>query len=161
MKIAPATISHLSAITEIYNEAITERTACCDLEPRSLENRTEWFKQFDSRHPIFVGTGGGSVCAYGCLMAYSPKPGYRFSAEHSVYVARSARGRGHGKTMLTHLIAEARRLEYHYLEGGIFAHNATSLALHKSLGFREMGTKREVASLDGRWADVVILARLL
>lgn len=161
MTIIPATVEHIPIITEIYNQAVSERTASCDLEPKSIEDRTAWFGRFDDSHPIFVGTVDDIVCCYGCLLSYSPKPGYRFSVEHSLYVSRDARGHGYGKLMLQHLVAEAKRLNYHYLEGGVFAHNAASLALHKSLQFEEVAVKREVANLDGRWADVVLMVRLL
>jgi L-amino acid N-acyltransferase YncA len=152
---------HLPAITAIFNEAILERIASCELNAKTMENRAQWFTQFDARHPIFVGEVSDEVCCYGCLNAYSSKPGYRYTVEHSLYVAKSARGAGYGKLMLSHLIGEARRLKYHYLEGGVFGHNAASLALHKALGFSEVGVKREVANLDGKWADVVFMALLL
>ena len=161
MKIIAATESHVPAITEIYNQAVSERIATCDLEMKTLENRTAWFENFDDTHPIFVGIVDDEVCCYGCLLAYSPKPGYRFAVEHSLYVSRNARGHGYGKLMLLHLVEEAKRLKYHYLEGGVFAHNAASLALHKSLEFEEMAFKKEVANLDGRWVDVVLMVRLL
>jgi phosphinothricin acetyltransferase len=158
--IRAAVDADLPAITRIYNEAIAERTATCHLTPRSLQDRRHWLRRFDDRHPIFVTEVEGRVLCYGCLLPYSAKEGYRFATEHSVYVAREARGQGLGKQMLTHLVREAERLGYHYMEGDVFAHNRTSLALHESLGFERMGTKREVANLDGCWADVVLMVRL-
>lgn len=161
MRIRPATIDDLPAITQIYNEAIEDRNATCDLIPQHHEDRTGWFAQFDDRHPIFVGEAGGSVVAYGCFYPYSHKPGYRHSVEHSVYVARSARGQKRGRQMLEYLIEQAKRLGYHYMEGRVFVHNEVSIALHHALGFEIMGIKREVANLDGQWRDVALLVKLL
>ena len=39
--------------------------------------------------------------------------------------------------------------------------NEGSIALCRSLGFREVGTYRRHAKLDGMWRDVVIVERLL
>jgi phosphinothricin acetyltransferase len=161
MQLRPAVDSDLPAITAIYNEAIEERIATCDLEPCSLAERRGWFRQFGSHYPIFVGQQQGRVVSYGCLIPYSHKAGYRFSAEHSLYVAREVRGKGHGRRMLEHLIGAARRLGFHYMEGRVFPHNTASIRLHRSLGFEQMGVKREAACLDGRWTDVIILARIL
>jgi phosphinothricin acetyltransferase len=159
--IRPATKADLPAITRIYNAAIEERTATCHLQPRTLAERQRWWRRFDDRHPVFVTECEGQVLCYGCLTPYSSKEGYRFATEHSLYVAPEARGQGLGREMLTHLMREAKRLGYHYMEGGVFAHNPASLALHESLGFERMGTKRQVANLDGHWADVVLMVKLL
>jgi RimJ/RimL family protein N-acetyltransferase len=43
----------------------------------------------------------------------------------------------------------------------IFPENEASLALCRRLGFREVGTYRRHAKLDGEWRDVVIVELLL
>ncbi|MGH3017952.1 MAG: GNAT family N-acetyltransferase [Gaiellaceae bacterium] len=43
----------------------------------------------------------------------------------------------------------------------IFPENEASLALCRSVGFREVGVYRRHAKLDGEWRDVVIVERLL
>ena len=43
----------------------------------------------------------------------------------------------------------------------VFPENEASLALCRSLGFREVGVYRRHAQLDGEWRDVVIVERLL
>jgi RimJ/RimL family protein N-acetyltransferase len=43
----------------------------------------------------------------------------------------------------------------------IFPENEASLALCRRLGFREVGTYRRHATLDGEWRDVVIVELLL
>jgi phosphinothricin acetyltransferase len=43
----------------------------------------------------------------------------------------------------------------------IFAQNAASRALHRSAGFREVGTYRRHAKLDGDWVDCTIVELLL
>lgn len=161
MTIRPAKAWDVPAITRIYNEAVAERSATADTEPRSLADRRKWFQQFDAKHPIFIGEEDGEVVAYGCLFAYSPKEGYRLARENSVYVAGSARGRGWGKKMLSHLILRARTLRLRYLWARIFAHNKASLALHRTLGFARVGRQKKVACMDGRWYDVVLLDKHL
>jgi phosphinothricin acetyltransferase len=39
--------------------------------------------------------------------------------------------------------------------------NAGSIALHRSLGFAEVGVLRQVGFKGGRWLDVVIMQRTL
>ncbi len=40
---------------------------------------------------------------------------------------------------------------------GIFPENEASLALHRSLGFSEVGVRGRIGRLDGVWRDVVLL----
>jgi phosphinothricin acetyltransferase len=79
----------------------------------------------------------------------------------SIYVARPARGQGAGRVTLEALISEAEGRGYWKLVSRIFPENEGSLALCRSLGFREVGTYHRHAKLDGMWRDVVIVERLL
>jgi L-amino acid N-acyltransferase YncA len=157
MGIRSATLADISSIARIYNEAVVERIATADTEPRDIEDRSHWFGQFDDRHPIWVDERNGKVVSYGNLFRYSPKDGYRFAAENSVYVGADSRGKGFGRAMLVHVLAEAQRLGFCYMLARIFAHNEASLKLHASLGFKELGVQRRIVNMDDRWYDVVLM----
>ena len=43
----------------------------------------------------------------------------------------------------------------------IFPENVASLALHRKVGFREIGIYRRRGKLDGEWRDCVIVEKLL
>lgn len=158
MSIRLATTNDLVSITEIYNQAVRGRMATCDEDERSLSERQVWFKQFDDRYPLWVLEAEGSIAAYGGLFRYNPKSGYRYVVENTVYVHDDQQGKGFGRAMLEHVIREARRLGYRYMQAKIFAHNPTSLALHRKLGFIDEGFQKGIAVLDGKEHDVVLLA---
>lgn len=152
---------HVPEITDIYNEAILERMATADTIPRSLRDRQTWFEQFNNRYPIFVGLIENQVACYGCLFKFSPKNGYDLTTENAVYVKRIFRGRGHGRQMLQHLIAEAHNLGFRHVCARIFSHNEPSLRLHLAEQFSVVGVQHEIAKLDDRWVDVTVFERLL
>lgn len=156
-----ATAADLPAIVRIYNEAIEERIATCDLEPVTVAARQPWFERFDARHPLHVAVMGETVAGWSAMLPYDPKPGYAGLVEHSVYVARAARGAGLGRRLLEHLIETATALGHRCMLGRIFRHNDPSLALHRRLGFDEVGVLPRAALLDGREADVVFMLRHL
>ena len=159
--IRKARFSDLPAIRRIYNEAVAERIATADERPKSLADRRRWFRQFDAKHPIWVGEEGGEVAAYAALFSWGPKSGYRRTIEDSVYVARAARGRGWGGRLLDHALAAARKLRHRYVLARIFSHNKASIRLHRRRGFRLIGEQRRVAVLDGRWYNVTLMEKLL
>jgi len=103
----------------------------------------------------------GAVLAWASASVYRPRECYAGIGEFSVYVAREARGEGLGRAALEALIAESERRGLWKLVSRIFPENAASLALCRSLGFREVGTYRRHGRLDGEWKDVVIVELLL
>jgi L-amino acid N-acyltransferase YncA len=157
MEIRPALSSDLPSILEIYNQGIRSRLATCDEDEQTLEEREKWFLQFDEKHPIFVGIIDNEVVCYGCLFRYSPKSGYRFAAENSLYVHDDYQGKGFGKLMLKHLISAAKTSGLKYIEARIFSHNPRSIALHQSLGFKLVGVQPKIGHLDGKFYDNSIL----
>jgi L-amino acid N-acyltransferase YncA/enamine deaminase RidA (YjgF/YER057c/UK114 family) len=157
MEIRPAHEADIPRIRDIYNQAILERSATCDEEPKSLQDRIEWFSQFNEAYPIYVAEIDGVVAGYACLRKYSPKSGYRFAVENSIYIAPEFRGRGLGQKLIEQLISAARERGYKYIEARVFEHNPTSLALHERFGFKRVGVQTNIANLDGKWFSNVIL----
>jgi L-amino acid N-acyltransferase YncA len=45
------------------------------------------------------------------------------------------------------------------LQAGIFPENTASIRLHKSAGFRVVGTRERIGRMNGRWRDVVLMER--
>jgi L-amino acid N-acyltransferase YncA len=103
----------------------------------------------------------GIVTAWASLNRFNPRPVYDQVADLSVYVERAWRGRGVGRTLLGALVDRARTLGYHKMVLAAFPDNAAGLALYTRLGFTRVGVYREQGLLDGRWADVVVMERLL
>jgi L-amino acid N-acyltransferase YncA len=86
---------------------------------------------------------------------------YDHVADVSIYVDRAWRGRGVGRALLASLLDRARAIGYHKLVLAAFPDNAAGIALYTRLGFTRVGVYREQGLLDGRWADVVVMERLL
>jgi L-amino acid N-acyltransferase YncA len=82
-------------------------------------------------------------------------------ADFSVYVAREARGRGAGRAAVEALVRACEARGYWKLLSRIFPENEASLALCRSLGFREVGMYRRHARLRGEWRDTVVVELLI
>ena len=98
--------------------------------------------------------GDGVVLGFGTYGPFRAWPAYKYTVEHSVYVHRDHRGRGHGRTLLGALIDRARAQGYHTLVAGIEASNTPSLALHREFGFHPCGVIRHAGYKFGRWLDL-------
>jgi phosphinothricin acetyltransferase len=149
------------AIARIYNEGIADRIATFETEPRSASDIAQLLADKAGHYPTVVLERDGRVVAWATVGSYRARPCYAPIAEHSVYVERAQRGRGAGRLVLEGLIAEAERHGFLKLVSRIFPENAGSLALHRRVGFREVGVYVRHGKLDGVWRDCVIVERLL
>jgi L-amino acid N-acyltransferase YncA len=102
---------------------------------------------------------GGQLLGWVAVTPVSTRSVYAGVVEHSVYVAPAAQGRGVGRALLRTLIASTEASGVWTIQSGIFPENAPSLALHRSCGFRVVGTRERVGRHHGRWRDVVLIER--
>jgi L-amino acid N-acyltransferase YncA len=150
-----------AAIARIYNEGIEDGLATFETEPRSAADVETWIQD---DFPLVVVENGepGEPLAWASAPPYRPRrPAYAGVADFSVYVARSARGRGAGRAAVEALVAACEARGYWKLLSRIFPENEASLALCRSLGFREVGVYRRHARLRGEWKDTVIVELLI
>jgi len=159
--IRPARSVDAQAICDIYNEGIEDRVATLETRLRTGDEQRAWLESRDERHPVVVAEREGTVVGWGSLNAFNARPAYDYVSEFSVYVARSARGAGVGRSLIESLIAAARDIGYHKMVLAAFDWNAAGIALYERMGFRRVGVYREQGWLDGRWVDTVIMEKLL
>jgi L-amino acid N-acyltransferase YncA len=147
-----------AAIARIYNEGIEDRVATFETEPRTADDILRWLEE---DLPLVVLESDGEVVAWAVAHRYRERAAYAGVGEFSVYVARAARGHGFGRAAVEGLIDECEQRGLWKIVSRVFPENEASLALCRSLGFREVGVYRRHAKLDGEWRDVVIVERLL
>lgn len=160
--VRPATEADLPPILAIYNDAVVKTTAIWNDTIADLANRKTWFEARQKQnYPVLVAEEEGVVVGYGSFGDFRAFDGYRFSVEHSVYVAEGTRRRGIASALLEALTLKARELGKHVMIGGIAGDNLASLKLHAKLGFSESGRMPEVGFKFGRWLDLVFMQKKL
>ena len=158
MKTRQAEPGDAGTIARIYNEGIEDRVATFDTELRTADDILGWLEE---DYPLVVAEADGEVHAWAVVHPYSARAVYSGVGDYSVYVSRESRGRGLGRVTLAALVQECEARGYWKLLSRIFPRNEASLALARSLGFREVGVYRRHGKLDGQWLDCVIVERLL
>jgi L-amino acid N-acyltransferase YncA len=150
-----------AAIAAIYNEGIADRIATFETEPRTAEQIATQLRDKGDRFPTVVVEQGGQIVAWAGAGAYRARPAYAGVAEHSVYVARAARGKGAGRVALEALCRAYKDRGFWKIVSRIFPENTASIALHERCGFRVVGVYQRHGKLEGVWRDCVIVERLL
>jgi phosphinothricin acetyltransferase len=144
-----------ASVREIYAEGIATGNATFETE---LPDWAKWDRAHrgDCR---LTAKSDDRMVGWAALSPVSARCVYAGIAEVSVYVASAARGHGIGGALLQALIEESERQGVWTLQAGIFPENLASIGLHKSHGFREVGTRSRIGKLRGTWRDVLLLER--
>lgn len=159
LRARPAVLQDAPAVTTIYNEGIEDRVGTFETEPRTVPQIAAWF---DSAYAfVAVEDQAGEVLGYAVAHPYADRCCYRGIGEFSVYIRRSARGRGVGRVAMAALVDGAREAGLWKLLSRVFPENRASLNLMAHTGFKEIGVHEKHGKLDGVWRDCVIVERVL
>jgi L-amino acid N-acyltransferase YncA len=143
------------AVEQIYKQGIATQNATFETESPGWES---WNAKHHS-HSRLVARNHQNIVGWAALSPVSTRRVYAGVAEVSIYVAETARGKGLGKALLGALIEQSEQNGIWTLQAGIFPENVASIALHKSLGFRQVGRREKIGQLHGVWRDVILLER--
>lgn len=142
-------------VAAIYEEGIRTGQA-------TFETAVPAWEAWDAGHldaHRLVAVDAGRIVGWAALSPISDRCCYAGVAEHSVYVAEAARGRGVGRALLAALIESTEAAGIWTLQSGVFPENEASVALHLRAGFRVVGTRERLGRLHDVWRDVLLLER--
>ena len=146
----------LPALLDIYNHYVVHTPVTFDIEPRTLDQRREWFAQFSAtgRYRCFAADRAGKAIGYACSAKFKEKEAYATSIETSIYLAPGEGGQGLGRRLYAALFDALKDEDIHRAFGGITLPNDASVGVHRALGFEHIGTYREIGRKFGRFWDV-------
>ncbi|TBU58354.1 acyl-CoA N-acyltransferase [Dichomitus squalens] len=90
------------------------------------------------------------------LWHYKERPAYDATAELSLYVHESLRGKGIGAKLLERTLEETRKHgeRFHVVTASVTTENERTMKFWAEHGFELRGTVKEVGHKFGRWLDV-------
>ncbi|WP_085836834.1 GNAT family N-acetyltransferase [Aquimixticola soesokkakensis] len=153
----------IEALRAIMAPVIRETTASFSDEERSPEGwRAMIAARAEADRPFVVAEIDGICAGYATYDQFrAGNSGYRFTMEHSVYLAPVAQGKGAGRALMHRLEEHARRHDIHSLIAGIDAQNIGSIAFHQALGFEKSGLVAQSGYKFGRWLDLQFMQKFL
>ena len=161
--VVPATSSDMPAVAAIYAGWVHHSTATLDLEAPPLST---WQARLDSTgvgdHFLVAhgqvpddvaGRDVDVVLGYAYSGAFRNRPAYRLTRETSVYLTPQATGTGLGSRLYGELLNLLRQDGVHLVVAVVAQPNPASNALHRRMGFTEVGTLDEVGFKFGAYVS--------
>ena len=112
-------------------------------------------------YPYLVWEEDGALLGYAYAHPERTRAGFQWNAELSIYLDRSAAGRGLGRrlfgALLDLLTAQGVRTVY----GVVTLPNPASEGLHRAFGFHQLAVHRKTGYKNGTWVDVAWFDRAL
>jgi L-amino acid N-acyltransferase YncA len=158
-----ATNADMAAIQRIYSHHVLHGTASFEeVAPSVAEMCARRESVLELGLPYLAAELGGDIVGYSYATRYRSRAAYRYTLEDTVYVAHGLNGKGIGATLLSCLISLCEAGPWRQMVAVIGdSGNAGSIALHRSMGFRAVGTLTSVGFKFGEWVDSVLMQRPL
>jgi phosphinothricin acetyltransferase len=160
-QVRPARHDDLPDIVAIYNHAVEHSHATFDTETAKVEARLAWFAGYAAcgPHRLLVAIRDGHVAGWTSSSAHRAHPAFAHTVELSVYLDPRHRGVGVASALYRHLLGELSAEDVHLAVAGIGLPNDASIALHRKLGFTEVGVFEEYAIKHGAYISSLWMQR--
>lgn len=160
--VRPSTEADMHHVTAIYGHFVTTTTATFEsVAPDESEMRRRRQAVLERGLPYLVAELEGYVVGFCYGSQFRPREGYRFTVEDSIYVRPDCTGHRVGSALLAQLIIDCHLEGCHSMVACICGENVPSVALHASLGFRQVGLLPEAGRKFEEWLPLLIMQRQL
>jgi L-amino acid N-acyltransferase YncA len=147
----PDDAEHIKAI---YAPIVRDTIIAFETESPSLDEMRRRILSTLVDYPWLVAEQDDGVLGYAYASQHRTRAAYRWACDVTIYLAEAARGQGLGARLYSKLFRMLERQGFYQAFAGISLPNAPSIALHKKLGFRHLGTYAQVGYKLGGWHDV-------
>ncbi len=150
-----ATPADAAAIAAIYNHYVVNTIITFEEEAvPDTEMAQRITDVLEAGLPWFAWEENGRVLGYAYASKWKSRCAYRYAVESSIYLDKTATGRGLGTKLYVALIDALRAKGIHSIIGGIALPNDASVGISEKLGFKKIGQFKEVGWKFEQWIDV-------
>ena len=161
LSLRSATAADAEAIHAIYAPIVERSAISFELEPPDVAEIARRIEVTTAKYPWLVYIDDETIAGYAYAGAFRARPAYNRTAEVSIAIAESHRGRGLSVPLYDALLSELAKRGFHVAVAVINLPNDASRALHRRAGFEPVGVLHEVGFKFGEWRDIEIWERRL
>lgn len=159
MILRQARLQDAEAIKALANDIIENTQVTFTTKTRTLAEIEAEIRDKGKR--FLVAEVDGILAGYASYGAFRSGPGYAHTAEHTIHLAPTSRGKGIGRALWEQLEQVARDDGIHVLVAGISGANPGAIGFHTAMGFSKAGQMPQVGRKFGEWLDLVLMQKIL
>lgn len=159
--IRPATEADAPAILAIYTPFVEATAISFEVALPTADDFAARIGKVVSGWQWLVAEQDGRCAGYAYGTAHRDRAAYRFSVEVSAYVRPDFQRRGIGSALYRQLFDDLAAKGYCRAYAGITLPNDSSIALHRTMGFSDVGTFESAGRKFGKWHDVAWFQKAL
>ncbi len=156
-----ATAADAAALLPLYTPYVERGAVSFEEVAPGVEEFAGRIRESNERWAWVVAELNGEAVGYAYGSQHRKRSAYRWSVEVSAYVDPAFHRRGIARALYGELFARLAARGMCNAYAGIALPNDASLALHRALGFTDIGVFPRVGYKFGRWHDVAWLHRAL
>lgn len=152
------------ALRELRNFYINHSFASPTTEPSTLEQTEAWFARFTQTGAsrLLVAIENGKLVGVATSSPYDLNiPAYGSAVITGICLDPQCQGRGVGTALYGALLNELIAAGFNSVVVNINLPNNPSIALHRKLGFKEVGVLKEMVAKQGQVHDMLLMQRML
>jgi len=157
-----AKIGDFQEITKIYNHHILNGFGTFEETPISIVEMKKRFKKSKKFNlPFLICEEGKRIIGFSYLSIYRNRSAYKHTFENSIYVNNKYKNRGIGKRLLEYLMKESKKNNHIKNIIAVIGDksNIGSIKIHKKVGFKYVGTLKNVGFKKNKWVDVILMQK--
>ena len=158
-RLVPISKADRESIINIFNHYV-ENSFAAYMDTKVPPEFFDMIMSMARGYPVVVAKDkGGKVLGFGLLRPHNPMPAFLEVVEITYFLSPEVTGKGIGKSILEHLIKEAKGMGITSILASISSLNEGSIAFHRNNGFEECGRFKGIGKKRGRSFDVVWMQR--
>ena len=161
MNIIPISEEYVESLRDAIDVVARERKWLAMLEARPLESVQDWVnKNIENDIPQFLAVEDSRVIGW-CDIMSKEADGFGHVGVLGMGVLSDFRCKGIGKALMEVTLEKARQKGIEKIELEVFESNAPAIHLYEMFGFQTEGIKKRARKLDGRYDNIVLMAKFL
>jgi L-amino acid N-acyltransferase YncA len=161
LNIRRASTADAVAISKIYNAYVLNTIVTFETAPLDVSDLKQRIEEKLVEYDWIVVELNQQIVGYAYYGSFRPRAAYHHTVESTIYISEENQGKGVGRRLYSALIHSANEKGFRELIGVVALPNPASVALHKALGFQEVGLLRGVGCKFGQYLDVSLWQRSL
>lgn len=154
LRLRAANVEDGAAVAGIYGPYVANTAISFEAEAPTAAVMAERISTTLPTHPWLVAERDGAVVGFTYAGKHSLRAAYRWTVDVTVYVGGDERRSGVGRHLYRALLATLRMQGFRSAFSEIVLPNAGSVKLHEAMGFKHLGTHKDIGHKFERWHDI-------